>query len=203
MSTSCWILIVATVLHCIFASNPYNINNGMNISKPKTTDLTPSPTQKIYPCDFIDPNINGSNCGACVANSSCTWCTVNNTCHVTAEYDKSQCVDPKTQQTMQTISGGQDHLFQCCETSNTCEQCSTLYYVQCNWCITSHTCFNSSRNQDCNGGSDDNGKYIVWKDGWCHGYYLVFMYFTIMKNTCLHVQISQTLQYGIRSRNII
>merc|ERR1712172_185622 len=50
-----------------------------------------------------------------------------------------------------------------------CEQCSTLYYVQCDWCIKSHTCFNSSRNQDCDGGSKDNGKYIVWKDGWCHG----------------------------------
>eukprot|EP01083_Nonionella_stella_P194914 718492_1 len=122
--------------------------------------------QKIYPCDFIDPRINGSNCGVCVGNSSCTWCTQDNSCHLTSTYNPSQCLNQKTGQQMQTITGP-NHLFKCCETSTTCERCTTLYYVGCDWCIPSKTCFNSSINTDCENGNKNNGKEIIYKDGIC------------------------------------
>eukprot|EP00483_Globobulimina_turgida_P007100 UN07114 len=133
--------------------------------QPISSRPTAKPTHKIYPCDFIDERINGSNCGACISNSSCTWCTIDNSCHQTSSYDTSQCKDPKTQQ-METISGP-NHLFKCCETSTTFERCTTLYYVGCDWCIPSKTCFNSSINMDCEHGNKNNRKEIIYKDGIC------------------------------------
>eukprot|EP01084_Bolivina_argentea_P320206 555547_1 len=129
----------------------------------KATSMpTPKPTHPLYPCDFIDPVINGSNCGVCVSNSSCSWCPMNNSCHETATYDPTQCQDEQTGQPVDVIHGP-NHLFQCCETSITCERCTTLYYVGCDWCITTKTCFNATRDEDCH----ENGKEIIFKDGVC------------------------------------
>ena len=130
---------------------------------------TPSPTGALFPCDYIAPVTNASNCGACVANASCVWCSADHSCHLSAAYDsRTQCVNSKTGDAAEAISGAH-HLMRCCAVSTSCAECTTLDYVLCDWCIPSRTCFNSSLNAACEGGRADNGKEIVFKDGVCHG----------------------------------
>mmetsp|Transcript_40652 Transcript_40652/g.65237 ORF Transcript_40652/g.65237 Transcript_40652/m.65237 type:complete len:245 (-) Transcript_40652:137-871(-) len=142
-------------------------------SRPEpSNEPTLRPTYQLYACDFIDSMTNKSNCGACVANSSCTWCTYDESCHLTETYERAHCnasLANGHKQEIEWISGGEQQLFQCCETSTTCEQCTTLFYVECDWCISNQVCFNSTGDvfYECDDGNDDNGKEIVYKDGVC------------------------------------
>mmetsp|Transcript_16774 Transcript_16774/g.15031 ORF Transcript_16774/g.15031 Transcript_16774/m.15031 type:complete len:183 (+) Transcript_16774:1-549(+) len=99
-------------------------------------------------------------------NNSCTWCTYDRTCHVKSTYSPSSCSDSVGGKEYELITGS-DHQFKCCSTSTTCQECTTLYKVECDWCITSKTCFNSSDNIDCDDGNSENGKEIIYKDGVC------------------------------------
>jgi len=135
----------------------------------QSLDPTPNPTHTLFPCDYIDPVLNASNCGACVANDSCIWCTADQSCHEKSGYDEAHCVDPKSGDSRQTISGA-GHLYQCCESSASCAQCTTLEYVLCDWCIPTQRCFNASEPAECSNGEDgEYGKHIVFKDGVCRG----------------------------------
>ena len=138
-------------------------------STPITNPLipTPQPTHMMYPCDYVDPATNTSNCGACVANNSCIWCISDQSCHVKKGYDEDQCVDPKSGDAADVITGS-GHLYECCESSSSCGQCTTLEYVLCDWCIPTKQCFNASETTACHDGEDgDYGKHIVFKDGVC------------------------------------
>ena len=53
-------------------------------------------------------------------------------------------------------------------TATTCPECVGLYKVECDWCITSKKCFDSTNGtMSCDAGDKDNGKEIIYKDGIC------------------------------------
>lgn len=176
MAPAPYFIVVISIFATIASSQEFNVTDQIVIANVSSSPIpndnvnllpTPEPTVRLYPCDHIDPVINGSNCGACVANDSCIWCTSDQSCHVKSDYDGKQCTDPKSEEPADTITGS-DHLYQCCVSSTSCEQCTTLEYVLCDWCIPSKQCFNASTETECHNGEDgDYGKHIVFKDGVC------------------------------------
>ena len=67
-----WWLLLSIIILCVKSQfHPHHrptVSPNVNTT---TSGPTPEPTQKIYPCDYIDPVINASNCGICVMNDSC------------------------------------------------------------------------------------------------------------------------------------
>ena len=113
-------------------------------------------TTIIYIATSIPCN-QSTNCGQCAYNTSCSWCVSDQQCYHSSTIS-NQCTNP----TSDNIITSTD-IYQCCTTSTACQQCASLWYVECDWCDTNKECFKSSELPSaCN-----NWNNVIYKDGTC------------------------------------
>eukprot|EP01084_Bolivina_argentea_P301065 519284_1 len=97
-----------------------------------------------------------SNCGQCAHNTDCSWCVSNKQCYYTTNIEcpanSSEIINS-------------NNIYQCCAISNTCSECTTLSYVECDWCKTNKLCFNTTGNIPID--KCPNWDDVVFKNGTC------------------------------------